>query len=227
MDRASLQSCIRLLVALGADVNHRARLSGWTTLLVTALDGDINILKLFLESGADVNAVSDSSGWSALVSAVAGDHSECVQLLIQSGADVNVIRIPVEADVSVSINPVEIHTVWENSLLGVAVEIGNIETIKLLLQGGAHTDGVSSDSTPGYEIKKILEVARVYPMEDVDTDFTLKCREVIRKHLQHVHSPVNMYGYLKKGCLEIPLSLERSCTTLHWIEKKNSDFCFG
>ena len=97
MDRASLQSCIRLLVASGADVNQRARLSGWTALTVAALDGDINILKLLLESGADVNAVSDSSGWSALISAVVGDHSECVQLLIQSGADVNVISKPVEA----------------------------------------------------------------------------------------------------------------------------------
>ena len=211
MDRASLQSCVRSLVASGADVNQRARLSGWTALMVAALDGDINILKLLLESGADVNAVSDSSGWSAVVSAVAGDHSECVQLLIQSGADVNVIRIPDEADVSVSGNPAKIHTVWENSLLGVAVEMGNIETIKLLLQGGSHTDGVSPESTPGYEVKKILEVAGVYPLEDVDTDFSLKaqCKELIRKHLQHVHSPVNMYGYLKKGCLEITSSLER------------------
>ena len=201
MDRASLQSCIRLLVASGADVDQRTRLSGWTALMVAALDGHINILKLLLELGADVNAVSDTSGWSAVVSAVAGDHSECVQLLIQSGADVNVISNPVKID----------NTVWENSLLGVAVEIGNIQTIKLLLEGGAHTSGVSPYSTPGYEVKKILEVAGVYPLEDVDKDFSLKtqCRVVIRKHLQHVHSPVNMYGYLKKGCLEIPSSLER------------------
>ena len=203
MDRASLQSCVRLLVASLADVNHRARLSGWTALMVAALDGDINILKLLLELGADVNAVSDSSGWSALASPVARNHSECVQLLIQSGAGVNVISNPLEID----------NTVWEkNSLLGVAVDIGNIETIKLLLQGGAHTDGVSWDSTSGYEVKKILEAAGVYPLEDVDMDFSLKaqCREVIRKHLLHVHSPVNIHGCLKKGCLEIPSSLERS-----------------
>ena len=196
-DRASLQRCLRLLIASGADVNYRARLSGWTALMVAALNGDINILKLLLKSGADVNSVSRRNGWSALVSAVVGSHSECVQLLIQSGADVKV-HVIITGPPS-----------WEKNVLDFALDIGNIKTIKMLLLGGVHTGGIRPSCRPLYKIKKILEVAGVLPLEGVDKDFSLiaQCREAIRKHLLHVHPPVNIY--FKIGRLGMPSILER------------------
>ena len=195
IDNACLQSCVRLLLASGADVNHMTRNSGWTALMVAALDGDTKILKLLLESGADVNAVAERNGWSALVSAVVGDHSECVQLLIQSGADVNIVISPVQL------------LIPEMSVLGFAVDIGNREVIKLFLQGGVHIGGVWPTAVPGYNVHKILEVAGVYPLEDPDTSLQGQCREVIRKQLLHVRPPVNIY--LKTKRLGLPSRLQR------------------
>ena len=98
-------------------MNHRTD-SGWTALMVAALQGEPDIVRILLESGAHVNAVSNRNGWSALISSIVGDNHECVKLLIESGADVNVQVCPAKSGSEPG-----------KSALGFALEIENTETI--------------------------------------------------------------------------------------------------
>ena len=187
-------SCVQLLLASGADLSQTTTFSGWTALMIAAIDGHVDIVKLLLDSGADVNTVSIKNGWSALVSAVVGDHYKCAQLLIQAGADVNVMVLG---------------TVRVKSVLGFAAEIGNVEIIKLLLWRGVDTGGVWATTVTEPRVKKILRAAGVPSLEDDDTDFSLQaqCREVIRQQLLKVPPSVNLF--FKVVRLGIPFGTQR------------------
>jgi ankyrin repeat protein len=75
----------RALLAVGADVNARATF-GDTPLMVAALRGETDRVKILIEAGADVNA--DTGGSTALMRAAYQGGSETVRLLLNAGADV-------------------------------------------------------------------------------------------------------------------------------------------
>ncbi len=71
----------------GANINY-ADSNGWTALMMAAVYGHIDIVRLFLEQGADVNH-ADTLGYTALMWAAVYEHTEMVRLLIERGGDVN------------------------------------------------------------------------------------------------------------------------------------------
>ena len=113
--------CVNALLSAGIDVNHETDCV-WTAIIVAALKGQVDIVKSLLKSGANVNATV-YNGWCAIVSALIADHHECVKHLIESGADVNV-----------QVRSKKKGSVPHKSALGFAADIGNINTIILLLQ---------------------------------------------------------------------------------------------
>lgn len=78
---------VAALLDAGADVNARAE-SGETPLILTALAGNLDVVRVLLARGADPNAV-DKHGWTPLIMAVSGNHAEAVKELLAGGADVN------------------------------------------------------------------------------------------------------------------------------------------
>lgn len=112
-------SCVRAMVAKGANVNARntggiapvvlavrdaevmrilldhgadvqARSVEGTTAVISAGSwGNVDSLRLLLDHGSNVND-QDRTGWSALLRATSAGHEECVRLLVARGADVNV-----------------------------------------------------------------------------------------------------------------------------------------
>ena len=178
-------NCVNLLLSAGVDANHVTD-SGWTAIMVAALKGQVDIIKSLLKSGANVNTTT-YNGWCALISALIADHHNCAQYLIESGADVN---IHVRSRRSKKNN----FCVPRKSALGFAADIGNIDTLKLLLQSGVHKHGVFIYSTTKKDVKAILEAAGACSL-DSNADFSLQnqCRKAIRRHLLETSPPVNLY----------------------------------
>ena len=191
------QDCVNLLLSAGIDANHATE-SGWTAIMIAALKGQVDIIKSLLKSGAKVNARS-YYGWSAVISALIADHHECVQYLIESGADVNIQVRPFGSKKKRSVS--------SKSALGFAADIGNIDTILLLLQSGVHKDGVFVYPTTKSDVKEILEAAGACSrMDDSDSSLQNRCLEVIRRHLLDTDPPVNLYWKIKH--LGLPSLLE-------------------
>ena len=178
--------CINLLLSAGIDANHAAE-SGWTAIMVAALKGQVDMIKPLLKSGANVNVTTYNGWWSALISALIADHHDCVQYLIESGADAN---IHVRSRRSKKNN----FCVQRESALAFAADIGNIDTVILLLQSGVHKHDVFIYSTTKNDVKAILEAAGACSLNS-DSDFSLQnqYRKAIRHHLLETSPPVNLY----------------------------------
>ncbi len=71
----------------GANINY-ADSNGWTALMMAALYGHIDIVRLLIDAGAHVNCANNYDN-SALMWAALYGHTEIVRLLLEQGADVN------------------------------------------------------------------------------------------------------------------------------------------
>lgn len=80
-----------LFIEKGANVNYKRHSDGFTPLMVTSVDGDIDFVIELIEKGADVNAV-DNLNYTALIHMVnranSDDYFECIEYLVYiAGAD--------------------------------------------------------------------------------------------------------------------------------------------
>ena len=70
----------------GSELDAGQKLEGgWTALMLAALEGQTEAVRLLLEAGADVHAKSND-GTTALITAVSEGHPEIVELLRKAGA---------------------------------------------------------------------------------------------------------------------------------------------
>ena len=83
------------LIALGADLNAKDRILGYSALIWSSKDSpypaacrSIYMVRLLIASGIDVN-ISGSGGWTALMSASFKGQFDVVKELIKAGADVD------------------------------------------------------------------------------------------------------------------------------------------
>jgi ankyrin repeat protein len=68
---------------------------GHTDLMRTALNGDLDTLKLLTAGNADLNE-KNADGRTALMFAAINKHTDCAKQLLQHGADVNAKPMTVE-----------------------------------------------------------------------------------------------------------------------------------
>jgi len=112
----------RVLIAAGADVNHRGRDGpGQTLLMQAAARGQLDSVKLLLHHGAKRDD-ADRDGNTALVSAAMAGHTNVVAYLLQLGANVNAIN----------------DHGW--TVLMLAVKAGELGSVRLLAERGADLD---------------------------------------------------------------------------------------
>ena len=178
--------------------------------MVACLDGNKDIVEFLLESGADVNATS-GIGWTSLINAVVGDHCDCARILINAGADVNV---KVTAGIAVLKN--------KKNALEFAVDIGNIQMVKLLLLSGMRLLGLKmakKRQNKNPEIGQLLIAAGYLnawrkknfqrPMKIPPATSLLlsnQCRAVIRQRLFELWPRVNLLYVVPK--LRLPSLLQ-------------------
>jgi ankyrin repeat protein len=116
---------VRILLKSGADTTVRF-IDGMTVLHKAAEKGDITMMKLLLDYGADAGAV-DANGNTVLsltiTHAPADDKTEIIHMLQESGAVANEMKTDVSSLIS-------------------AVQKGDMELVKLLLEKGADINGM-------------------------------------------------------------------------------------
>ena len=105
----------KLVQEYGASVGLKQEQCSWTALMEASESGSINIVKLLIEYGAD------DLGW-ALVLAILNKHNGIIELLLEYGAQVD--------DKSWDL-------FFNHSPLVAAVETGDADIVKLLLEHGA------------------------------------------------------------------------------------------
>jgi hypothetical protein len=91
-------------------------------LVMSAVTGDLEALKLFVEAGYSVDSKSDD-GSPAIVSAAMFNHPDAVKYLIEAGADVNAVD-----------------GVNTSALMRIADKCDATDAVKALLKAGARTD---------------------------------------------------------------------------------------
>ena len=65
------------------------RCTGRESLVYSAGEGHVDIVRCLLKKGADMN-IKDNFGWTALMRAASNGHDKVVQVLVDKGADMNI-----------------------------------------------------------------------------------------------------------------------------------------
>jgi ankyrin repeat protein len=143
----------------GADPNT-ALPGGETVLMTAARTGDVAVLKALIEANADVNARETSRGQTALMWAAAENNAAAIAVLVEAGADVNARTS--EGAAPPARGPSSTGGVFSTatgasapaaargpsfSALLFAVQLGQLEAVRTLLQAGASVNDSLPDGT--------------------------------------------------------------------------------
>ncbi|HLH43966.1 MAG TPA: ankyrin repeat domain-containing protein [Bryobacteraceae bacterium] len=120
---------VRLLLKSGANPNL-AIATGETPLMTCAKTGVADAVRLLVEYGANVNAKEPSQNQTALMWAAAGRHPDVVRALIEAHADLR-------ARTKQGFTP-----------LHFAARVGDLESVKLLLDAGVDVNILTQSSEP-------------------------------------------------------------------------------
>ena len=169
---------VALLIAAGADVKAEST-NGTTPLMIAAAGGDPRTVTTLIENGSDVNAKDKAKGETPLMYAAAFDRVEVLKLLLQHGAstkattnvvDLMALTAPEEANMQRQYGegarpqpaaqvPGATRQYRYNELiisqggltaLQFAAREGHIDSVKVLLEGGADINQINpgDKSTP-------------------------------------------------------------------------------
>ena len=122
-------SCVKAVMAAGADVNKRCEGgAGDTALMVAASRSHKECVEILVEAGADVNLINSVGKTALMLMLSRNGSSECVNYLLQAGADVN------------------IETEYGCTAMQCAAQSRNHENLQLLINAGANVN-INSEST--------------------------------------------------------------------------------
>ena len=119
-------SCLKELIAAGADVNHVCKCHGTGALISAVMGGHIDCLKELIQSGAEVNIQNPKEETMPLVAAANEGQTECLQELLAAGADV------------------QKQDGHGKTALMLAAWKGHFECVKQLIDGGVNVDIVDN-----------------------------------------------------------------------------------
>ena len=184
------ESCLRWLLARGANPNGRADNQGLYPLAVACLYGNLSKVKILLEAGAHIDA-GKQERMTPLAVALQQQHTEVARHLIHSGADVNAACEPQHAPLYQAVRS-RLHGLSEVLLdagaapdllckqevkktpLMVAIEQYDSELIELLLDRGAdmhrkdHKGRSALDLAKGLGSKYILTLLHSKLIQQAD-----------------------------------------------------------
>ena len=150
---------VERLLRGGADPNT-ALPGGETVLMTAARTGDVAVLKALIEANADVNARESSRGQTALMWAAAENNAAAIKVLVDAGADITArtsegaappARGPsstggVFSAATGAAAPAAARGPSFTALL-FAVQLGQLEAVRTLLQAGANVNDALPDGT--------------------------------------------------------------------------------
>lgn len=160
-----------LLISGGADINALTE-AGQTPLMEAARSGNVDTMKILVDAGAKVNE-QDKAGNSALMLAAANYCRDCkqdeIELLLSHGADAklknkvganaltNLVQSVYGSDIQQSATLIsklikqgaDVNAkIYGTPLLSMAIQRGNADLIKVLLDAGADVNSAAQNETP-------------------------------------------------------------------------------
>lgn len=138
---------IEHLLKAGADPNTLVTPQGQTVLMSAARVGNVDAMKVLLERGAYVDARENFRGQTALMWAAAEGHAPVVKMLLDHGADHKARSSDRDTTPPKLTNGTPAAPIFRGGLTALlfAVRQGQIETAKVLLDGGADINQPDSD----------------------------------------------------------------------------------
>ena len=131
-----------MLLEAGADKN--AAVDGPTALMIAAICGHLDCVRLLLGAGANKD-MKDDEGWTALMLATDEGHADCAQALLDAGADTDKTN----------------NNGWTALML--AAREGHADCAQALLDAGAD----ASMTIAGNETCTALDIAQMFGNDDV------------------------------------------------------------
>jgi ankyrin repeat protein len=146
---AGSAATVGAILKAGADPKTLTTDAGETVLMTAARAGNIDVVRLLLERDVDVNARETYKGQTALMWAAAERHPAVVKLLLDHGADWKVRSFDRETKVpklsaASSISPI---ARGGFTALSFAAREGDIESARVMLEGGVDIDYGDVDNT--------------------------------------------------------------------------------
>jgi ankyrin repeat protein len=145
---------------LRSGANPNASLPGGETVVMTAArTGDVAVLKALVEANADVNARESSRGQTALMWAAAENNVAAIKVLVDAGADVHArtsegaaaaARAPASTGVFSAATGASAPAAARGpsfTALLFAVQLGQLDAVRALLQAGANVNDTLPDGT--------------------------------------------------------------------------------
>ncbi len=141
---------IERLLTAGAKPNVAIE-SGETPLMTAARSGNVAAVRLLLAHGADVNAKERFRGQTSLMWAVEQKHAEVARTLVENGASVHA-RSDVWRQLENTAGNANASGDFEmahggSTPLLLAAQTGDVDTARVLLDGGANVDDASAAGT--------------------------------------------------------------------------------
>ena len=140
---------VKALLQAGADAKALTTPDGETVLMTASRTGNLEIVRLLLDGGADVNAQEKYKGQTALMWAAIERHAPVVKLLLERGADWKTRGMyretrPPRLSAASSISPIPRGGF---SALHFAAREGDVETVRVMLDGGVDINYGDVDNT--------------------------------------------------------------------------------
>lgn len=182
----------QLLLENGASLNDRGRCE-MTCLMYAVHKNDVEMCKWLISKGANVNEVTDF-GTTALIEAAEYGASDCVKVLLEAGANLHAETVTQGCAIENAINIETVQILVNagadinriggdgNNLLMYAVEKGNYQFLKELLENGADPNVTSIGEIPLHKasrwgnvamVKLLLEYGSNPNAKDVDNETPL------------------------------------------------------
>ncbi len=140
---------IDALLAAGADANTLTTADGETVLMTASRSGSVDAVKTLLAHGAAVNAKENYRGQTALMWAAGEHHALVVKLLLEHGADWKVQSLARETSMPKLSAASSVTAMARGGLTAFdfAAREGDIETGRVMLDGGVDINQVDADNT--------------------------------------------------------------------------------
>jgi ankyrin repeat protein len=142
---------LEMLLKAGADPKTLTTADGETVLMTAARTGNVEAVKTLLAHGADINAKENYRGQTALMWAAAERHADVVKVLLEHGADWKPQSLARDTNIPKLSAASSVTPMARGGLTAFhfAAREGDLETGRVMLDGGVDINQVDADNTSG------------------------------------------------------------------------------
>ena len=194
-----MNNIVDLLIKYGADIHHMTS-NGVTAIGIACINNNINIAKKLIDLGVDTNIADD-------------EGNTPFHIAIEGNAGVDLLNL-----LYVNNAKIDIQNIYGQTPLMIALEKGNVEVVKFLVDLGADLnlrddDGKTAlDLVIKYEDKKMIDLLITHGAQnmsleyrDVNYPLEIKDQKLLRRLAIDYYTNLDMFNYEDKTSLDMAM----------------------